>query len=61
MITLSEALDFEGCRFWPEQQREILDEISDREGIAIDEVKRILINIACEFNDAEYSRRLSGE
>ena len=57
MMKLSDALDFEGCRFWPEQQREILDEISDREGIAIDEVKRILINIACEFNDAEYSRR----
>tara|TARA_B100000287_G_scaffold432449_1_gene491821 strand:- start:137 stop:310 length:174 start_codon:yes stop_codon:yes gene_type:complete len=57
MITLSEALDFEGCRFWPEQQREILEEIADREGIATDEVKRILIKIACEFSDTEHNRR----
>ena len=57
MITLSEALDFEGCRFSPELQREILEEIADREGIATDEVKRILIKIACEFSDTEHNRR----
>lgn len=52
-----EAHDYEDCRFFPQEQKEMVAEIADREGLSETEVEKILVGMADQASDADFNRR----